>query len=60
MLEKEKVIETVSKMSDNFHLDELVERLIFIQKVEEGLKAVEEGKTMTTEELREEMKKWVK
>ncbi|MEQ9232022.1 MAG: hypothetical protein RIF46_15165 [Cyclobacteriaceae bacterium] len=56
MLEKEKVIETVSKMSDNFHLDELVERLIFIQKVEEGLKAVEEGKTMTTEELREEMK----
>ena len=58
MLEKEKVIRTVNGMSEEFHLDELVEKLIFIQNVEEGIKAVEEGRTLSTEELREEIKKW--
>jgi len=58
MLEKEKVINTVKGMSEEFHLDDLVEKLILIQKVEEGIEAVEAGKTITTQELRNEMKKW--
>lgn len=60
MLEKVKVLEAVNGMDKEFHLDELVERLIFIQKVDEGLKAVEEGRTLTTEELRKEIRKWGK
>lgn len=37
MLTKSNVIKTISTFPDNFILDELVEKLIFIDKVERGL-----------------------
>lgn len=37
MLTKSNVIKTISTFPDNFTLDELVEKLIFIDKVERGL-----------------------
>ena len=60
MITKEKVLEAVNKMPNNFDLDELVERLIFIEKVEKGLDQLKEGKTLSTDELREEVKEWRK
>lgn len=37
MLTKINVIKTISTFPDNFTLDELVEKLIFMDKVERGL-----------------------
>lgn len=37
MLTNSNVIKTISNFPDNFTLDELVEKLIFIDKVERGL-----------------------
>ena len=37
MLTKDNVIKTISMFPDNFTLDELVDRLIFMDKVEKGL-----------------------
>ena len=37
MLTKDSVIKTISKLPGNFNLDELIDKLIFIDKVEKGL-----------------------
>lgn len=44
MLTKEKLIESIKDFPDEFFIDDLVERLIFIQKVEKGLEQGERGK----------------
>ena len=59
-MEKEKAIEVVEKMPQVFELDELIERLIFIEKVEEGLKQIDEGKGIPHEEVKKIVSKWSK
>lgn len=57
MLPKEKVLEIIQTLPDEFSLDELVGRLILLEKVTAGLQEVEEGKVVSQEEAREKMKK---
>lgn len=42
-------------MPDEFTLDELIERLIIVEKVSRSLKEVEQGKTVSEEELDEKL-----
>jgi hypothetical protein len=58
MLVSEQVHETVNTLGSEFTMDQLFERLSFIESVKEGLKDIEEGRTMTEEEFENEMKKW--
>ena len=51
-------METVQLMPDDFNLDELIEKLIFIEKVEQGIKQGEEGKVISHEQVKEMVKKW--
>lgn len=45
-MRKSKIIETVNDFPKELDLDELLEGLIFIDKVEKGLTEVEEGKVV--------------
>lgn len=60
MLVKEKVLETIRSLPDEFSLDELVDRLILLEKINTGLQEVGEGKIVSQEEAKERMKKWQK
>lgn len=60
MLVKEKVLETIRSLPDEFSLDELFERLILLENINKGLQQVEEGKVMSQEVAKEKMKKWQK
>lgn len=60
MLIKEKVLQTIESLPQEFSLDDLVERLIVLEKIETGLQQVNEGKTISTEEARKKLKKWLK
>lgn len=60
MLVKEKVLETIRSLPEEFSLDELFERLILLEKINTGLQEVEEGKVVSQEEAKEKMKKWQK
>jgi predicted transcriptional regulator len=57
---KEIAATAISEMPQNFALDELFERLIFVEKVEKGLKDIEEGKTISLEEVKRIMEGWRK
>jgi len=54
---KEIVAAALKGMPDEFELDELFERLDFIKKVEEGLKDIEEGRTIPHEEVKKKIER---
>ena len=57
-MEKKKALEAIKEMPENFDLEVLIERLIFIEKVEKGLEHVKEGKVISHEELKKIVLQW--
>ncbi|MEP2669544.1 MAG: hypothetical protein ABJH04_11140 [Cyclobacteriaceae bacterium] len=57
-MKRDKAIETIKELPPEFDLDELIERLIFIEKVDKGLKQLDEGKTVSHEKVKEISKEW--
>jgi len=60
MMTKDKAIETIKMMPEQFDLDALMERLLFIEKVEKGLEQLKNGQTQTHDEVKKMSDKWVK
>lgn len=58
MLTKEKVKELVDHMPDTFSVDDLVEKVIILQKIETGQREIAEGKGIDWEDLKREMDSW--
>lgn len=58
MLTKSQVKKQLEKLPEEFSLDELVQQLIFIQKVEKGLKDSDENKIITETDLDKKIDKW--
>lgn len=57
-MKREKVIETVNGFPPEFDLEELIEKLILVEKIEKGLKQGDEEKTVPHEQVKEIVKKW--
>ncbi len=58
-MKKYKVIETLDHLPDEFDLEELVDKLLFIEKVEKGIQDADEGRTMSLQEAKKKMEnKW--
>lgn len=60
MIRKSEVIKTLSYLPEKFSIDEFIDRLIFMQKVEEGIKDSEAGKSVSTVAANKRLKKWLK
>jgi predicted transcriptional regulator len=60
MLTKEKVKKSIENLPESFMIDQLIEQLIFIEKVEEGLQQSEEGKVITNDTMKKLIDKWAK
>jgi len=58
-MKKSAVIESLSKLPDEVTLDEIVERLIVIEKIEKGRKDVRAGKVNSEEEAKTKLNKWL-
>lgn len=51
MLLKKQIIETIEKMPTDATTEELIERIIFIQKIEEGIKDVDLNNVVNESEV---------
>lgn len=61
MITKEKIIAAIQSLpGESVEADRLVEEILFMEAMEEGLKDSENGKIQTTEEVLEEVKLWSK
>jgi hypothetical protein len=58
MLTKDKVKELIDHMPETFSVDDLVDEIILLQKIEIARKEVQNGEYLTEEELDAEIKKW--
>lgn len=58
-MKKSAVIESISKLPDEVTIDEIVERLIVIEKIEKGRKDVLAGKVNTEEQAKAKLNKWL-
>ena len=60
MLTKTNLKKHIEKLPDEFSIDELVERLILIEKIERGNEQSERGELISESELDKEIEKWFK
>jgi uncharacterized protein YcnI len=58
-MRKSTVIESINKLPDEFSIDEVIERLILIEKIEKGRQEVMEGKVNTEEQAKAKLSKWL-
>lgn len=59
MLTKSKVRKSIENLPDSFTINELIEHLIFIEKIEKGIQQSEEGKIVSNETIKSMIEKWL-
>lgn len=59
MLTKEMVIDQLKDLPEKFSLDELMEKLLFLYKLETALEQSKNKQTISHEEVKEQFKKWL-
>ena len=60
MLTKERIKKTIDSLPDTFTIEEVIEELVVINKIEQGLQDVEDGNVYSTDEIRKKLNKWLK
>jgi hypothetical protein len=60
MITKKKLKEQMKTLPENFSIDELIDRLIFVEKVEKGLKQSDNKEVISENEMDKEIERWFK
>jgi len=56
---KEKIIHAVEELPSDAGIEEAMERLYLLYKIEKGIREADEGRVVSHEEARNRMKKWL-
>ena len=59
MTTKEEVIDVVADLPDDASIEDAMERLLFLAKVERGIQQADAGQTIPHAQVRERMAKWL-
>ena len=60
MTSKERVIKAVNDLPDDASIEDAMERLLLLAKIERGIAQADAGQTIPHSELKERMAKWLK
>ena len=60
MINKKKLLSTIKELPEQFSLDVLLDRILLLEKIDIGLSQASQGKTLTTTEAKDKLKKWLK
>jgi len=55
---KQQALEAIAQLPDDADVDEIMYRLYVLDKVRKGREAVEQGHTLTHDELKREIEQW--
>ena len=58
MLTREKVIQSMAELPTEFSIEDLIERLVLLAKIESGLRQVEAGQVLSHEEVKRRVAAW--
>jgi hypothetical protein len=59
-MKKSTVIQTLNELPQKFDLDELLERLMVIEKIDEALEDAKSGNTVSHDKVKKMVAKWNK
>lgn len=59
MLSRDTVIQQIKSMPENFSIDELMDKLLFIYNVEMGMEQSRKNQVKPHEEIKKKYKKWL-
>jgi hypothetical protein len=59
MITKEQLIETIKQLPPEFSVDEVMERILLLEKIETGLQQSQKGKVTPDEDLDKKLPKWL-
>ena len=57
---KDKVLVALKELPERFDVEELIERLIFLQQIDEGLAQSANNQVVSLEEAKNALNKWLK
>ena len=57
-MRREQALDTVKEFSQEFELEDLIEKLVFIEKAEQELSQLDQDKTVSHAAVKEIVKKW--
>ena len=60
MITKTQIINSLDKLPDNLTIDQVIDHLIFIEKVQKGLDDSAKGRINTKKEAKQKLKKWLR
>jgi hypothetical protein len=60
MITKTQLIDTLGKLPENLTIDQVIDHIIFVEKVQKGLADSSEGRVNTKEEAKQKLIKWLK
>ena len=55
---KQEALSTIGQLPEDADMDEIMYRLYVLDKIRKGQEAVEQGKVITSEELKREIDSW--
>lgn len=58
MLTKEKIISGIQKLPDSVTIDEVLDHIVLLEKIENGLDQADKGQVLSEEEMDEKINKW--
>ncbi|MFN5069749.1 MAG: hypothetical protein ACK5FC_07695 [Bacteroidota bacterium] len=59
-MQKSTIIKTLNELPNRFNLDDFLEKLIVIEKIDQGIQEAKEGKTISHEKVKKIVAKWPK
>ena len=59
-MQKSTILDTLNELPNKFNLDEFLERLIVIEKIDEGMEEAKAGKTISHDKVKKMVAKWHK
>lgn len=58
-MKKQALINTIPQLPEEFTIDELLEKLIILDKIEKGEKEIKDGNVLNEDEVKYRLKKWL-
>jgi predicted transcriptional regulator len=57
---KQSAIEVIENLPDDSSFEDIMELLFFLQKVESGLKDIDDGKVISHEDVKKRLDRWLR
>lgn len=60
MTTKESIMKALNELADDATIEEAMEKLLFLYKINEGIEQADRGQTVSNEDAKKRIEKWLK